>query len=705
MIRYSVLLCIFLLVSINGIARETIPFNNSWEFKKGPFPTDPVLFEQSIAEGWKAVSVPHTWNAIDMQTDKNAFYEGEAYYRKKYTPDIALKGKRIFLRFEGVASVAEVYVNKQFAGNHEGAYSAFAIEIGSLLKYGEENELLIKVDNQSRPDVIPINHTLFGVYGGMYRPVELIITENVNIAVTDYASPGIYISQENVSSKSADIQIRVKIENKETKKQAIRLVNSVYDREGKLVQKKESEVVVLPQGRQVAGQSFQIKRPHLWQGLEDPYLYRVNTCIWIGDQLLDEMNQPLGIRHFELKTGEGMYLNGKKVPMYGVCRHQDRWQYGSALSNEQHAEDLDIIREIGATTIRFAHYQQAEYIYSKCDSIGFIVWAEIPFVNRVSTKEAANARQQLTELIRQNYNHPSIYVWGLHNEVYRPHEYTAALTGELHDLAKQEDPYRYTVSVNGYGRVDHPVNMNADIQGFNRYYGWYERKIGDLEGWAEELKTNASDYKLMLTEYGAEANIDQQVETVGEVGTFFSQFYPEAFATKFHEIQWGIISRHPQLLASYLWNTFDFATPKAHQGGVPARNMKGLVTFDRKTKKDVFYWYKANWSNEPLVYLTQRRCQQRENKRTSVTVYSNKGIPDLWVNGKKITEYKLGFTPVHYIFEGVLLQEGKNELKAIVEYENKPLEDKIEWYYSEDNDQRVNTPQSGKENKKEHGGL
>jgi len=666
--------------------REIRSFNQDWEFKKGPFPSDPVLFQESMQSGWHAVAIPHTWNAIDMQTYQNIFYAGDGYYRKTYIPDIDLKGKRIFLRFEGVASVAEVYVNSQLAGNHKGGYSAFAIELTNMLKYGEINELLVKVNNEPRPDVIPINHTLFGVYGGIYRPVELIITENVNIAVTDYASPGVYISQKNVSKKQAGVNIRVKLENRNHGIQTVQLENQISDASGKIVARQESVVELLPQGRQSVEQNFVIKNPRLWQGLEDPYLYKVTTRLTHEGKLMDEIVQPLGLRHFELKAGDGMYLNGKKTPMYGVCRHQDWWKLGSALTNEQHDADLAIIREMGATTIRLAHYQQSEYFYAKCDSIGFMVWAEIPFVNRVSTKEGDNAKQQLTELIRQNYNHPSVYVWGLHNEVYTPVNYTAALTAELNDLAKSEDPDRYTVSVNGYGNPGHGVNMNADIQGINRYFGWYEKKIQDLEPWITGLEKDYPDYKIMLTEYGAEANINQQQEIAGDAGDCCgpTKNYNESFATRFHEIQWGIIAKHPYLLASYIWNTFDFATPVSYQGGVPARNMKGLVTFDRQIKKDPFYWYKANWSKEPVLYITQRRVVERENQTTSVTVYSNVGIPKLYVNGVEINVLKKGTTAVHYIFDNVKLSEGKNEIAVKAVKDGKTFEDKIYWIYSKD---------------------
>lgn len=685
-------------------AREVTSFNKGWSFKKGPFPKDPLLFNAAFDARWFEVEIPHTWNAIDMQDKKTNYYAGEGYYKKEYTPAAALEGKRIFLRFQGVSTVAEVYINNVYAGNHKGGYSAFAIEITKLLKYGESNKIMVKVDNSPRPDVIPINNTLFAVYGGIYRPVELIITDPVNIAVTDYASPGIYISQKNVTHKSADVNVKIKLENKEKFAKEVKLSTTIYERDGKVKTQQQTPVVVLPQGRQVFEHNFNIRSPHLWQALEDPYLYKVVVKVLSGNEVIDEVIQPLGIRHFELRAGDGMYLNGKKVPMYGVCRHQDWWQLGSALTEKEHAADLAIIQEMGATTIRLAHYQQAEYIYAKSDSIGFMVWAEIPFVNRVSTWESDNAKQQMVELIRQNYNHPSIYIWGLHNEVYQPYNYTVGLTTELNDLAKSEDPYRYTVSVNGHSIVDQPSNLNADVQGINHYFGWYSGKIGDVEKWVVGMENNFPGYKMIFSEYGAEANIHQQEEVVGEFGRYFSQFYPETFATKFHEIHWGTISRHPYLLASYIWNTFDFATPATAQGGVEARNMKGLVTFDRKIKKDPFYWYKANWSQEPVLYITQRRATERENQVTPVTVYCNIGTPQLVINGQEVKGFRMGQTSVHYIFENVQLREGENIIEAKVAGKGKVMEDQIKWNYSPENKGKTDKS-TLQEKTKEHIGL
>ncbi|MFV0391337.1 MAG: glycoside hydrolase family 2 protein [Paludibacteraceae bacterium] len=690
------LCCIIQLAGVFG--REKHSFNDNWMFKKTE------KFPQSIDNNWQSVTIPHTWNAKDMQVKKNSFYQGEAYYKKYYTPDSSLLDKRVFLRFEGVAAVADVYLNKSFVGNHKGGYSAFVVELTQQLKFGQKNEIVVKVSNASRPDVIPVNHTLFGVYGGMYRPVELIVTDRLHIAVTDYASSGVYVTQKNVTAKSANVSIKVKLENKNRDAQKIRLISTIYESSGKVKTRQELPVVVLPQGRQTHEQNLTIKNPHLWQGIEDPYLYKVVIQLKDKDKVIDEVVQPLGLRHFELKAADGMYLNGKKVPMYGICRHQDWWESGSALTNKQHDTDLAIIQEMGATTIRLAHYQQAEYMYAKCDSIGFIVWAEIPFVNRVSTEESGNAHQQLKELIRQNFNHPSIYIWGLHNEVYTPYDYTVALTTELHDLAKSEDPDRYTVSVSGYSKVDQKSNLNADVQGINHYFGWYNGEIGDVEKWITGMEQNFPTYKVIFSEYGAEANVYQQEEVVGEFGRYFSQFYPETFATKFHEIHWGIISKHPYLLASYIWNAFDFATPVQTQGGVEARNMKGLVTFDRKIKKDPFYWYKANWSKEPVLYITQRRAVERENEITPVTVYSNVGTPRLFINGNEIFEMDKGHTDVHYIFKNVKLNIGENTIVAKVDAGGKIYNDTITWHYSPSNANKKNTIQPKKKTE-EHVGL
>ncbi|HTN00159.1 MAG TPA: glycoside hydrolase family 2 TIM barrel-domain containing protein [Pedobacter sp.] len=655
--------------------RQNIAFNTGWVFKK----TDNL----NAQKDWEKVSLPHTWNATDMQLSKD-FYEGEGQYKKEITFGKEYKDKRLFLRFEGVGQVAQVYVNDKLVGTHKGGYSAFCLDITYAVQLEKVNTILVKANNKARKDVIPVNHFLFGVYGGIYRPVSLIVTNKINITTTDYASPGIYISQKNVGASSADVSIAVKVENVSKQAEDILINSSIYNQKGEKVLEKVSTHHITTQGRQEFVQDLKVVNPILWDGFNNPYLYKVVTKLVKNNVVIDEVVQPLGLRKFELVAGKGMMLNDKPYTMYGVCRHQDRWGYGSALSNDQHKEDLAIIKEMGATTIRFAHYQQAEYLYSECDTTGFVIWAEIPFVNTYTGEEADNAKQQLEELIKQNYNHPSIYVWGLHNEVYgkTPADFPAVLTRQLNDLAKTLDPYRYTVAVSGYGEMDRPTNLNTDIQGMNRYYGWYEGKIGDIEKWAIGLGQKYPNNLVMLSEYGADANVFQQQEqaTLKENWNYNLPQYPENFATKTHEIQWPIIAKNPIIAASYLWNTFDFATPMWNRGSMPARNMKGLVTFDRKIKKDSFYWYKANWSKEPVLYLTERRTTERVNALTPVTVYSNIGEPTLYLNGKKVAAKPLVVSvPVHYVFENIQLKKGKNVLKVVSKNNGQEYSDVITW--------------------------
>ena len=697
----TLLLACLGLMTMQAEGRKVESFNSGWSFKKAPAEKELAINAPKWDKGWSEVEIPHTWNAKDMQVQANSFYEGAAYYKKQYFFPAELKDKRVFLRFEGVGSCAEVFVNGMLATSHKGGYSAFACEIRPLLKAGEENEIIVKADNKSRPDVIPVNHNLFGVYGGIYRPVWLVVTEPCNISVTDCASPGVYVTQKNVSKKQADVKVKVKLDNGTLQPVPVTLQNTIYDQEGKQVATHSQSFELSAQGEQAYESSFTIKKPTLWQGRENPYLYKVVSRLIKDGQVIDEMVQPLGLRKYEIVAGKGFYLNGEKYPMYGVTRHQDWWGLGSALKNENHDFDLATIMDVGATTVRFAHYQQSDYLYSRCDSLGLIIWAEIPFVNRVTGQEAENCRNQLREMIRQSFNHPSIYVWGLHNEVYQPHQYTKELTQSLHDLAKTEDPDRYTVSVNGYGHMEHPVNLVADIQGMNRYFGWYEKKIQDIKPWVENLEKEYPHQKLMLTEYGADANLNHQTEYLGDALNWTKEFYPETFATKTHEYQWSVIAAHPYIIASYLWNTFDFCAPMWVRGGVPARNMKGLVTFDRKIKKDSYFWYKANWSKEPVLYLTQRRNWDREKKETSVTVYSNIGTPKVYLNGKELTGIREGYTPVHYIIDNITLDMGKNIVKTVVVKDGKTYEDEIEWVYNgekkRDSDQSVN--------KEEHAGF
>lgn len=657
--------------------RKVIPFNDGWAFRKGPLTADSSQTDTT----WTNVHIPHTWNNKDMQEGKN-FYAGDACYKKIFKVDPALKGKRLFLRFDGVGSVAMLYVNNRLIGEHKGSYAAFCFEITNSVKYGAENTIVLKANNQAREDVLPINNFLFGIFGGMYRPVNLLITNDINITTTDYASSGLAISQENVSDKNADISVVAKIENKQPHHTTVQVQTEIKDPQGKRISVVVKDVVLSPQGINIIRQDLSVTQPHLWNGMKDPYLYSLTTSIIAAGRIMDAVTQPLGIRSFEVIPGKGVFLNGQPYVMHGVTRHQEWQDCGNALSNEQHKADLDLIREIGATTIRFAHYQQSDYLYSQCDSMGFVIWAEIPFVNNFSGKESENARQQLTELIRQNRNHPSIYVWGMHNEVYSktPDEHVAVLTRQLNDLAKTEDPGRYTVAVSGYGEMNRPANLAADIQGMNRYFGWYEGKINDIEKWVTGLEKNYPDYKLMLTEYGADGNINQHTDSIStDFDPVSGHFFPETYQTATHVKQWSVIEKHPYIAASYLWNMFEFAVPMWNRGGVNARNLKGLITYDRKQKKDAFYWYKANWNPEPMLYIAERRNNIRKQAQVKVEVFSNLENITLTLNdGKPVTGHQ-GANHRDFIFDNILLKAGINTLKATGTHNGKTITDTITW--------------------------
>lgn len=676
--RYISIIFLFVNITIGAFAqtqgRSAKSFNKDWQFAK----VSESVMDSNVIH-WDQISLPHTWNNKDMQKGKD-FYEGYAIYKNTFNVPNEWKDKRVFIRFEGVGQVAEVFVNDRYLGKHEGSYAAFVFDLSYDLKYGEENKIVVRVNNIASKKIIPVNHFLFGIYGGIYRPVSLIVTPKTNITTTDYASPGVYISQKDVSIESASIKVLTKLESIEKNNTNIKLETSIYDKEGNEIAKKETPIILSPLGRKAFVQDFFLNKPHLWHGKKDPYLYSVVVSVkGSSGDILDQVSQPLGIRKFEVKAGKGFFLNGEKYNMYGVCRHQDWFDYGNALSNWQHDKDLEIINEMGATTIRFAHYQQSEYLYSKCDSLGFVIWAEIPYVNKISGEEANNAKLQMEELVKQNFNHPSIYTWGLHNEVYskKPSDYGATLTRDLNEIAKSIDPDRHTVSVNGYGHMDHPDNRNADIQGINRYFGWYGGHMGDIENWIVGLKKEYPDHAVILSEYGAGANIDHQLEKAPEIVAYNAEFFPEQYATRFHETQWGDVANQDYLIASYIWNMFDFGLPLWSRGGVPARNHKGLVSYDRKKRKDSYYWYKANWNDEPMVYISDRRATQRKSPVTDIHVYCNTAIPMLKINGKKQKKYEKGKTRVHYIFKDVKLKTGKNKISAT---SGKYLKDDVLWY-------------------------
>ncbi|PZP51222.1 MAG: beta-galactosidase [Pseudopedobacter saltans] len=655
--------------------RNVHSFNQGWQFVKNG--------NTDASTNWENVELPHTFNKDDMQQGKN-YYTGDATYRKIFNLPDSLRSKHIFLRFHGVGQVAKLYINGKYIGQHKGAYTAFAFEITNSISSKGPDTILVKVNNAVNKEIIPVNMNLFPVYGGIYRDVDLITTNAIHFEVTDYASPGIYIKQKT-GKKNAQVYVLAKVENKEAKPELIGVRNNVYNQKGEFVLSQERTHWVYPQGTLWAYDTIKIENLHLWNGIRDPYLYTIRTSIFRKGEEIDRIVQPLGLRNIELKAGDGVYLNDVKYPMYGVSRHQDWLGYGSALSKAQHLQDFLTIREMGATTVRLAHYPQDDYVYKLADSLGILIWSEIPFVNATSLEESDNAHEQLVSMIRQMGNHPSVYMWGLHNEVYSKAKdgHVPVLTRELNDIAKSEDPDRPTISTSGYGEIDRPSNLAGDVQGINRYYGWYEGKMEDLDKWGDYLKKSFPSYKVMLAEYGADANIDQHVDTLIDVASIDpvnGQFYPEEYQTETHIQQWAAIQKHPSILASYVWNMFEFAVPGWSRGGIPARNLKGLITFDRKRKKDAFYWYKANWNPEPMLYLAERRDSLRTQQVTKIQTFSNLKNISISLNGKEL-KVEQGVNDKHWIVTNVSLHKGKNEIQAKGQTSNgKWIKDAMNWW-------------------------
>ncbi len=638
--------------------RIEIPLNTNWEFMFG--------YEKRKANA-RPVTIPHTWNAADADSGKKNYYRGDGSYTRKLLVANKYKDKRLFLKFEGVATTAWVFINGHFVGEHVGGYAAFNFEITDFVTYGNENTILVKVSNAYRIDALPLGGD-FMKYGGIYRPVSLLITDKICVTPLDFASSGVYLTQKRVSTEEATIQIKTKISNTQKTKANITIRTQILDHTGKVVVFDESNKDVSSNKTTPIFQEVHIKNPHLWQGKKDPYLYSVEVTIFENKTPLDHLIQPLGLRFFEVDPDKGFLLNGKYLDLYGVNRHQDKAGKGSALSLEDHKQDLDLIMEMGANMLRLSHYQQAGFVFDYADKNGLILWAEIPLVGLGghlkkgyynSESLHANGRQQLKELIRQNYNHPSVFFWGLFNELKDEEANPLAFVKELQVLAKKEDPKRLTVAASN---IDiSKLNTITDIIAWNKYYGWYGKEPSEMGIWADEMHKKFPDRSLGISEYGAGGSIyhHQKQLIAPKPG---GKWHPEEWQTYFHEENWRALKKRPFIWGKMIWNMFDFASSMRNEGDHPGMNDKGLVTFDRITKKDAFYFYKANWNPEPMLYLAEKRFKERKASKIQIKVYTNLNEVELFVNGISIGTKKpeMGIC----LWNDIELKKGNNDIKV-----------------------------------------
>ena len=661
---------LFMLYGMSMFAqRQDILLNNDWNFR----------FSHQVQKGTEVrVDLPHTWNAQDALSGKIDYKRGIGNYEKNLFIRPEWKGKRLFIRFEGVNNIADVFVNRRHIGEHRGGYGAFIFEITGKVEYGKENSILVRVNNGEQLDIMPLVGD-FNFYGGIYRDVHLLIIDETCISPLDYASPGVRLIQDSVSHRYAKVRAIVDLSNGSSGNQEVELNVRLLD--GQRVVKEGTKNVNLS-GNEVMQQelTFEIDQPHLWNGRQDPFLYQAEVTLFRNGQMVDRVTQPLGLRFYRIDPDKGFFLNGKHLPLQGVCRHQDRSEVGNALRPQHHEEDVALMLEMGVNAVRLAHYPQATYFYDLMDKNGIIVWAEIPFVGPGGYNDKgfvdlpafrANGKEQLKELIRQHYNHPSICVWGLFNELTELGDNPVEYIKELNVLAHQEDTTRPTTSAsNQMG----DLNFITDAIAWNRYDGWYGGTPADLGKWLDRMHKDHPEICIAISEYGAGASIyHQQDSLVKTVPT--SWWHPENWQTYYHIENWKTISSRPYVWGSFVWNMFDFGAAHRTEGDRPGINDKGLVTFDRKVRKDAFYFYKANWNREePMLYLTGKRNTVRTQRLQTIIAFTNQAGAELFVNGKS---YGKAIPDSYAILEwkNVELEPGENEIKVVSTNKKLPLSD------------------------------
>ena len=619
--------------------RKVYNFNTKWAFSKEATEAPKVMPEK-----WYWVSLPHTWNDIDGQDGGNDLYRGTAYYAKELEKIDLPKADKYYLELNGANSSATVYVNGKKLASHDGGYSTWRVNITDVLE--DKNLFVVEVDNSQNDRVYPQNAD-FTFYGGLYRDVNILAVNNSHFDLEYYGGPGIKVTPEVVEN-NANVEVEVFTTNTlETQK----LNYILKDREGNIIAQKEtssSETKV----------TFEIENVHLWHGKKDPYLYSAEVYLKQDDEVLDNVSTRFGCRTFKIDPELGFILNGEEYPLRGVSRHQDRWGIGNALLKEHHDEDMDLICELGATTIRLAHYQHDQYFYDLCDERGMVVWAEIPYISTHMPNGRENTISQMKELVVQNYNHPSIVVWGLSNEITMHGDSDEDLRENhviLNDLVHEMDKTRLTtMACVSMCSMDDPYVQIPDTVSYNHYFGWYGGDTSQNGPWFDEFHAKYPNIPIGCSEYGCEAlNWHTSDPQQGDYTEEYQAYYHEELIKQFYTRKY--------MWATHVWNMFDFGADSRNEGGENGQNHKGLVTFDRKYKKDSFYAYKAWLSDDPFVHICGKRYVDRVEETTKVTVYSNQPEVELFANGVSLGKQS---SPEHFFYFEVP-NNGETNLEAI----------------------------------------
>ena len=652
---------------LSGVAvaapRATLPLT-TWTFAKGDSATaqSPSFDDRA----WETVRLPHTYNAADG-ADGGGYYRGPAWYRTHLVAPRRATGQRVFLEFDGAALVSDIWVNGRSAGRHEGGYAGFRFDVTDLVVPGA-NLVAVRTDNARNSAVAPMGGD-FTVFGGLYRPARLVVTDAVHIDMLDHGGPGVYATPSAVSAEGADLSVLVKVRNDGAAATRVAVRSRLLDAGGRAVATLSQTVEAGPNAVTPVTMTARVAAPRLWRGRADPYLYRLATTV--GD---DAVTVPVGFRTIAVDPARGVLLNGQPYGVHGVnLFHSGRPAKGLAVDDAEIDADFAILRDLGATGLRFVHFQHPRRAYENADRDGFLVWTEIP-LNSVADDGpafAANAAQQLRELIRQNYNHPSVMTWGLANELYRSDAATARLLSGLQAVAKAEDPSRPTALADCCKPETDPQALHTDLIGQNRYFGWYDGKPEDIGPWVEAVHAKSPDRPLSISEYGAGASARQQ-EDPPRRPVANSKWHPEQYQALFHETYWRVLRDKPWLWGTFVWVGFDLASDGRDEGDRPGINDKGLVTYDRAVRKDAFHWYRANWTTAPTVHITSRRAVTRTTADVTVKVYANVPSVSLRLNGRVV-----GTAPVvdHVATWPVTLAPGVNR----VEVEGGGVRDAVTW--------------------------
>lgn len=620
--------------------REIFNINEKWAFTK-----DANEVPATMPEKWYWVTLPHTWNAIDGQDGNNDFYRGTCYYAKEIGKEELPKASQYYLELLGANASADVYVNGKKLAHHDGGYSTWRVNVTEALQDGK-NLFVIAVDNSKNDTVYP-QQADFTFYGGLYRDVNIVAVEDSHFDLDYFGGPGIKVTPE-VQGNSAKVEVEVYVTNEKADQT---LCYSIKDREGNVVAKSSTAVA---EKKSV----FEIPSVHLWNGRKDPYLYTAEVALISSGVTVDAVSARFGCRTFEIDPEKGFILNGESYPLRGVSRHQDRAVIGNALHKEHHEEDIELICEMGATTIRLAHYQHAQYFYDLCDEKGLVIWAEIPYISSHMPNGRENTISQMRELVTQNYNHPSIVVWGLSNEITMTGSSTPDLLENhniLNDMVHEMDKTRpTTMAVVSMCDIHDPYIQIPDTISYNHYFGWYGGDTSMNGPWLDNFHKEFPNIPIGMSEYGCEAlNWHTSDPKQGD--------YTEEYQAYYHEELIKQLFTRPYLWATHVWNMFDFAADARNEGGENGMNHKGLVTFDRKYKKDSFYAYKAWLSEDPFVHICGKRYVDRVEDVTKVTVYSNLPEVELFVNGKSLGKQE---SKEHFFYFQVP-NEGASTLVAV----------------------------------------